>query len=195
MLGGDQHPALRHPTIGRRQDAIAIAVQQRCHGPRVSLSEGGLRFAQGRWDPSDPFQASLGGLLPVVLAVEGTLGHQIGGTVGGVQRRHVCLDNLSELWRITAIAAERFHQHGNPRLMRDNHFPHDLMEVWPMIPTLAARAVHDGFVGGMVAVIAAIDMEAGAIEMRKARGQAQTLGSRGRNETIEFGDAIRIERI
>jgi hypothetical protein len=42
---------------------------------------------------------------------------------------------------------------------------------------------------------AAIDMEAGAIEMRKARGKAQTLGSRGRNETIEGGDAVIIERI
>ena len=64
-----------------------------------------------------------------------------------------------------------------------------------MIPTIAARDVHDLFVGGVVAVIATIDMEAGTIEMRNVRGKAQTPGSRGRNQTGEFGDAISIERI
>jgi hypothetical protein len=68
--------------------------------------------------------------------------------------------------------------------MLDNQSQHDLIEVGPMIPTIAARDVHDLLVGGIVAVIAAIDMEAGAIEMHNARGKAQTLGSRGRNETM-----------
>ena len=195
MLGEDEEPALRHPTIGRRQDAIAIAVQQRGHGRRVSLGEGGLRFAQGRWNPCDPFHASPRELLQIILMIEGTIGHQIGGAVARVQLRDVRLDNLAELWRITAIAAQRFHEHGNPRLMLDHQGQHDLIEVGPMIPNIAAREVHDLFVGGVVAVIAAIDMEAGAIEMHKARGKAQPLGSRGRNETLECGDAIRIERI
>ena len=64
-----------------------------------------------------------------------------------------------------------------------------------MIPTIATRDVHDLFVGGVVAVIAALDMEAGTIEMHKLRGKAQTLGCRGRDQTVEFGDAIRLERI
>ena len=64
-----------------------------------------------------------------------------------------------------------------------------------MIPTIATRDVHDLFIGGVAAVIAAIDMEAGSIEMDKLRGQAQTLGCRGRDQPVEFGDAIRLERI
>jgi hypothetical protein len=69
------------------------------------------------------------------------------------------------------------------------------MEVGPMSPTIAARDVHDLFVGDVVAGLAAIAMDAGAIEMHQAWGKAQTLGSRGRHETIEVGDARRLERI
>jgi hypothetical protein len=42
------------------------------------------------------FQASLGELLQVVLAIEGTIGHQIGGAGGGVQRRKVSPDDVAE---------------------------------------------------------------------------------------------------
>jgi hypothetical protein len=69
------------------------------------------------------------------------------------------------------------------------------MEVGPVIPTIAARAVHDVFVGGVVAVLAAIDMEARAIERRQARRTAQPLGRRGRHAPLEGRNVIRIERI
>lgn len=75
MLGGGKHPTWRRPTRGRRQDAIAIDVQQRGHGLRVSLGEGGLRLARGYRGLSDPFQASLRELLQVVRAIEGTIIH------------------------------------------------------------------------------------------------------------------------
>ena len=81
------------------------------------------------------------------------------------------------------------------RLRFDNPFQHDLMEVRPIIPTIATRDVHDLCVGDVVAVLAAIDMEAGTIELHKLRGKAQTLGCCGRNEPVAFGDTIRIERI
>ena len=104
-------------------------------------------------------------------------------------------DDLAARWRITAMAAQRAHAHANPRLRRDHQFQYDVMEVGPMIPTIAARAVHDLSAGGMVAVRAAMDRCAGSIDRHQARGKAQTLGSRGHHETIEFGDAIIIERL
>jgi hypothetical protein len=83
--------------------------------------------------------------------------------------RHVRSDDLATRWRLTAIAVQRFHAHGNPGLMLDNPCQHDLIEVGPVIPTIAACHVHDWCVGDAVAVIAAIDMAAGAIE-RRTRG-------------------------
>jgi hypothetical protein len=106
----------------------------------------------------------------VVLAIEGTIGHQLGSAVGGGPLRNVRPDDLAERWRITAMAAQRLHEHGNPGLMLDNQCQHDVIEVGSVIPTITACEVHDLFVGSLVAVIAPIDMQAGAIEMRKTRG-------------------------
>jgi hypothetical protein len=104
-------------------------------------------------------------------------------------------DDRAECWRITALAAQRFHEHGNPRWMLDQQGQQALLAIGALIPPIAAREVHDPFVGGMVAVIAAIAMEAGTIARRQARGKAPTLGSRGRHQTVACGDAIIIERI
>jgi hypothetical protein len=93
------------------------------------------------------------------------------------------------------MTAERFHAHGHPRVLLDHPCPHHVLEVRPMLPTLAAHEVHDLCIGGMVTVRAALDREAGALERRNVRGQAQTRGSRGRPATIEGGDAIIIERL
>jgi hypothetical protein len=46
--------------------------------------------------------------------------------------------------------------------------------------------MNDLFWGGCVTVIAAIDVEAGAIEMREGWHQAEALGGGGGNETVEF---------
>jgi hypothetical protein len=194
-LGEDEEPAWRHPTRGRRQDALAIAVQQRGPGRRVRLGAGGWRCAHGRWNPGDPWHARPRELLPIIRTIAGPIGHQSGGAVGRRPRRAVRLDDLAERWRLPALAAQRVHAHGHPRLRLDHQGPQDLSEVGPMLPTIAARDVHDLCVGGVVAVIAAIDMEAGASERHNARGKAPPLGSRGRHATREFGDARRIERL
>ena len=55
--------------------------------------------------------------------------------------------------------------------------------------------MYDLRVGVLFAVIAAIDVEAGRVEMGKARRQSEALGSRRRNETVEFCHAIGIEGI
>ena len=54
-----------------------------------------------------------------------------------------------------------------------------------MIPTIALGNVHDLFVGGLIAVIAAIDMETRRIEMGERGRQPQTPGRRGGNEAVE----------
>ncbi len=64
-----------------------------------------------------------------------------------------------------------------------------------MIPTRAWRAMHNLFVRGLLALIAAVDMEAGAIEMREGRCKARALGSRGGNEAVECRHPIGVERI
>jgi hypothetical protein len=64
-----------------------------------------------------------------------------------------------------------------------------------MIPAIASGDVHDLFLGYLVAVGAPIDMNARRVEMDKAGGKTQALGSGGRQEAVEFGYPIGIERI
>jgi hypothetical protein len=64
-----------------------------------------------------------------------------------------------------------------------------------MIPALAAGQVYDLRVGFSFAVRAAIDVEAGRVEMGKARSQSEALGSRRRNETVKLRHARGIEGI
>ena len=64
-----------------------------------------------------------------------------------------------------------------------------------MIPTIALGDVHDLFVGGLIAVIAAIDMETRRIEMGERGRQPQTRGRRSGNEAIEFGQPRLVQRI
>jgi hypothetical protein len=79
--------------------------------------------------------------------------------------------------------------------MLDNPLQHDWIEVRPMIPAIAAGQMYDLRVGFFCAVRAAIDMEAGRVEMGKARSQSEALGSRRRNETVELRHARGIEGI
>jgi hypothetical protein len=97
--------------------------------------------------------------------------------------------------RRTALAAQRLQAHGHPRVMRAQHGQQDVRAVGPRLPTSAARAGPDWCVGGVVAVLAAIDLAAGALERRQARGKAPLPGRRGRHETIAGGDARSIARI
>jgi len=64
-----------------------------------------------------------------------------------------------------------------------------------MLPTSAARDGHALCVGGVVAVITALAREAGPLEMPHLPGTAHTLGGRGRHQTVECGNAIRLERL
>ena len=54
-----------------------------------------------------------------------------------------------------------------------------------MLSTIAVGNVHDLFVRSRIALITAIDMEAGAIERREGRGKAPALRSGRGNEAVE----------
>jgi hypothetical protein len=71
-------------------------------------------------------------------------------------------------------------------LVFNDQLQHDLVEIRAMISAIALGDVHDVLRGLIVAVIATIDMETGAIEMCKARRQARALSGCGSKEAVEF---------
>jgi hypothetical protein len=64
-----------------------------------------------------------------------------------------------------------------------------------MIPTIAVGNVYDRFVGGLIAVIAAIDMETCRIEMGERGRQPQTRGCGSGNEAVEGCQSRLVQRI
>jgi DDE superfamily endonuclease len=175
LLGIQEHPALGDTAIGRGHDAGAIALPQGGHSLRVGLGEDRLGLTQRGWDTGDPLHLGLGELLEVVSAIEGTVGHQIRRAIGGVEVRNMVPDNLAELLGITAVTTERLHEERNTSLVLDDQLQHHLVQVRPMIPTIAVGNVHDLVVGGLIAVITAINMETGAIEVREGGARPKRL--------------------
>jgi len=104
-------------------------------------------------------------------------------------------DDPAEVVRVTPIAPEGLHQHGNTGLVFDNQVQHHLVEVRALIPTTAASDVHDMRLRFLVTVRAAIDMETRTIKMGERGCQAQPRGRRGGNEALEFGHPKCVQRI
>src|ERR671933_2153472 len=104
-------------------------------------------------------------------------------------------NDLPKIGRITAIPTEGFHQHGNGGLVFDDQIEAHWVQVGPLIPTVAAGDVNNLLSRLLITVVAAMDMKTRAIEMGKARRQAQTLGSGRGNEAVELCDASRIKGI
>jgi hypothetical protein len=107
------------------------------------VRQGRLRLAQGRWHPRHPLQAGLGEFLKVVGAIEGTIGYEIRDPVRGLSLGDMLLHEVAKRLGIVAIAAEGFHEDGNPCLMLDDQLQHDLIEVRAMVATLPLGDVHD----------------------------------------------------
>jgi hypothetical protein len=76
---------------------------------------------------------------------------------------------------VTPIPTAGLHEHGNTGLVFDDQVQPHLVEVWSLIPTVAAGDVHDVCLRLLVTVVAPIDVKTGASEMRKAGSKAQTL--------------------
>lgn len=167
MLGVDQHPALRNAAVAGSAELIAITLHQRDHRLRVGCGRSFLHFGQGGRDAGDPLDARIGQLLEVLCAVQGAICHQVRKAMRGLQVRNVLGDDLSEVARVAGITTERLHQHWDASLVLPNHVEHHLVEIGPMIPVVAPGNMNDMLVGVLRTVVARIDMEARAIQMRK----------------------------
>jgi hypothetical protein len=191
MRGVREHPARHAAAIGRLQRVIAIAFGQRRHRGRVDLGPGHWRGGSGGWHAGAPLAARVGALVAMRFAVQGTVRHQIRRAIGERPWRPGLAHDLPDIARVPGIAAKRLHQQRDARLLLHHQGQHDLVEVRAMIPARAAGEGHDVGVRRRPTLIAASDMTAGAIEMDNRRGQPQTSGRRGGNETIERCHPIR----
>ena len=191
----EEDPALLDLAIRRGRLLIAIALDHRRHGLRRRLRQGRLRLAQGRWYPRHPLQAGLGEFLEVAGALEGTIGHEIRDPVRGLSLGSMLFDEVAERLDIVALAAEGFHEHGNPCLLLDYQLQHDLIEVRAMVATLPLGDVHDVLRGPFVAVRTTINMKARTVEVQRGGTEAQTLGGGRRNETVECCHPVGLEDI
>jgi hypothetical protein len=174
---------------------IARALLERGHGRRIGVGKGDLCFAYGGGHSRDPLDRRLGELIQVLLAIESTLGYQVGGSIRGLSLINVGMDHLAKRLWITAMAIAQLHQHGNARWVLDDQLQHDLVKVLAMISTVALGDVHDWFRRWLVAVIAPIDMKARIVKVHIGWAQMQTFSGSRRDETIECCHPIVIEGI
>ena len=187
MVRVEEDPALRAPAITRGHDRLAITIGQRGHGRRLRLGEDLLRLGQGRGAPRDPLEAGMGQLVPILGVIESAVGDKIRWALSGWELGNVVTADLTEHFAITPIATQGLHQQRDTGLMLHDQCQHHVVEGRAMIPTLAWGHGHDLFVGGRIAVRAAIDMDTRRIEMGERWRQPQTRGRRGGNEAIECG--------
>jgi len=60
------------------------------------------------------------------------VGHQVRRPIGGLELAHVLGDDLPKVARITGMAPNRLHQHGNPRVMFHHQGQHHVVQVMHM---------------------------------------------------------------
>jgi hypothetical protein len=79
-------------------------------------------------------------------------------------------DHVSEVMDVAGMATEWLHQQRDSRLVLHKHIQHDLVEVGAMIPAIASRDVYDMGIGLLGTIVAAINVETRAVQMRQSRG-------------------------
>ena len=97
--------------------------------------------------------------------IEGAAGHEGGRTIGGVELFDVLGADLTKGLHVAAMAIEGLHEQGEIRVVLHNEVKHHLVEVWAMIAAVTTRAVHHCCSRLLSPLVAAIDLEAGPIEM------------------------------
>jgi hypothetical protein len=80
-------------------------------------------------------------------------------------------------------------------LVCNDQLQHDVVAIGAMISAIALGDVHDALRGLIITVIATIDMDTSAIEVRQARRQAQALSGCGSKEAVEFRPPVVVEGI
>ena len=194
-LGVDASPAWLEAAIARWPHTIARALRERC--PRLGLSRGqdGLGCAQGRGDAGNPLEVGLGQLVQGLGTREGTGSDQERHPRGDLPLGYLGGDALTAVVRVTAMATEGRHQHGDTGVVCDEQLQHHLVAVRALIPTGATGDVQAVLLRLRVTVIPAIDMEAGALERGERWGKPQARGGRSGHAAVECRYPIRLERI
>jgi hypothetical protein len=195
MVRVEAHPALRSPAITRGHDRRALTIGQRGHGRRLRRGEDLLRRGQGRGDPREPREAGIGQLVPMLGVRESPVSAQRGWAVGGLDRCHVVPADLPAHCAITTLATPGLQPQRETGLRLHDPCQPPLVEVRAMSPPLAVGHVDDLFVGGRLAVRAAIDMATCRIERGERGCQPQTRGRRSGNEAVEGCQSRRVQRI
>jgi hypothetical protein len=194
-LGVQEAPAWLEPARARRQRVSALARSQRRHGLWIGLDEGRLRLMPGRRAAGDPLPGAMGTRLEVVRAREGTISHQGGRPIRGVQRLAVSPAYLTTRVGLAAVATARCQQAGEPRLLRHHQRHHDWGESRAMITAVAPGDVHALFRGLLVAGVAPIALNARPVEGRRGGTKAQTLGGGHRDEAVACRAPLGLEDI
>jgi hypothetical protein len=194
-LRGEHHLAVPHAPRGGGPDVIAVACLPRSHRVAGRLLHGVWCLGQGRRDTGHPGGPCVSQLLAVRCTGESAVGHQGCRPVDGLAWLHVRGDALPTVPRLTGMATEGLHPHGNPRWVFPKHVPPHVGAVGPLSAAVASRDLHDLGVRRLTTVVAPIDMEAGAIEMGNGRRQPQAVSGRDRQEPVEVCHASRIARV
>jgi hypothetical protein len=113
--------------------------------------------------------------LGVLGAREGTVGHEGGRAVGGLEWRDVFGDDLAAVLCVEALATVGCHEPGHPRLMCHEEVEHDWVEIRAMVAAVATGTVNHRRLRCLRTVVATIDMDAGAIQMGTRRRQPEAL--------------------
>jgi hypothetical protein len=191
----DPPPALRHPPRGRGQPLIARAGSQRGHRGGGGLHQGVLRCSPRSRDAGDPPTARVGERVEVPCPVKGAIRHQGARAIGRLQLGDVGGDHVSNGRRLAGMATEWWHQQREPGLVLHHQVQHDLVEVGALSPAVAPRDLPDMGVGLLGTVVAAVDVETRAVQMRKPRGSPQAWRGGDRHKPGAFGHTRALERL
>ena len=93
------------------------------------------------------------------------------------------------------VAAQGFHQQGNPGLAFANQLQHHLTQVGAMITAVALRDVNHAFLRFPSAVVLTVGVETRRIQVAKPAQQAQPVDRLGGELRIQLARAIGINRI
>jgi hypothetical protein len=131
----------------------------------------------------------------MLCARQGTVGDEGGNAVRGLPVGHGVGNHRPDIARIAGMATAWRHQHGEARrVCHDPVEPH-VLEVRAMIAAGALGDREDMCVGVRPPVVAALTMNARAIQLDNAGCEPEALGSGGRHERIAFCNPMGIAGI
>jgi hypothetical protein len=178
----DDQPALPDPGLGNAEGApsrLLAAVRQLARHRLHDLP----RRAEGFRDPADPRRRPQ--FLQRLRGVQGAVGHQV-AQPAALKLPLVPLDEAVETRLVVDVAARRRHQQGDARLAFAHQVQHHLVQVGAVVAAVALADVdHARRRRPVAAVVLAVDMEAGRVQVAARAGQAQLLHRAGCQQEVK----------